>query len=89
MIRRKILDRICYELKVFFSERDYEELMEKGRVVLFDKERDVSKFIEKPEITRISLRVNPPLVFVDVALTIGTKCVVIPVLCIDSLLLEE
>ena len=89
MLRKKLLNKICYELKVFLSEKDYEELMEKGRVVLFDKEKDVSKFIERPEIAKISLRVCPPLIFVDVSLLIGTKCIVIPVLCVNTILIGE
>ena len=80
-MKKEDLDRVLYELKVFLSEKDYEELMNKGQVVLLDENKRRSRFIEKPRVERVVLKMHSPLIFVYVTISIGLHRIEVPALC--------
>ncbi len=72
-MKKELFDKIAYELKCFFSEEDYEELMKKGFV-------ELKKFIEKPEVKKIILRVTGPLIMIWMVAKVGVYEIKVPIL---------
>jgi len=83
---RKVLEEgLC----CWLDDKDVEELLEKGELILYDEERDVNKFYCIPRIKKYWIRVVPPLVYVHLLLRHGPVKIEVPIECINLKELEE
>jgi len=84
-LRRALEEGLCCRI----DDRDVEELLEKGELVLYDEEKDINKFYCMPRIEKYWIKVVPPLVYVYLILRHGPVKVDVPIVCLNLKELED